>query len=633
MISHHTSHRRKSRRLALSFAAAFGLLALVPLAAQVPSTRGGMGVTPYSNGTTFRVWAPGVDSVHVAGSWNNFSSTAHPMAYEGDEKWSVDIDGAVIGDRFKYVIRNNGGVHWRQDPYSLDVVSDSDDSIIADMGYNWQNGFSMPSWNELVIYEMHIGTYNDTTTWQNGNGTFDSAKDRLDHLQSLGINAVKLMPVMEFPGQTSYGYNPHSQFAPESDYGTPRDLKEFVDAAHGRGIAVIFDVVYNHLGNSPSESTIPLWCFTGDCLGNGGHYFYTDWKKETPWGWARPDYGRGQVREWLRNSAFVWLSEYRGDGLRWDSTSNIRAKTNGGGGYIHDGKTLMQWINNDIDAISGWKISIAEDLQGSSAITRDTNDNDGYGFDSQWDAGFAHAIRDAAKAPTDSGRNMDALRDVLYGRYNGDAYQRVIYTGSHDEDKEGYGHGRLPSLIDGGNSESFFAKKRGTLANAFMLTAPGIPMIFQGQEFLEDGQWGDRQPLDWDKRNRLSGINNMTRDLIRLRRNWYNNTRGLRGQNINVHHVNNSGKVIAHHRWQNGGNGDDVIVIANFSNNRYWNYEVGFPSGGEWKVRFNSDWNGYDSFFDNHPTGRVWPSWGSKDGMRHRGNVSIGRYSLVILSK
>jgi 1,4-alpha-glucan branching enzyme len=126
------------------------------------------------------------------------------------------------------------------------------------------------------------------------------------------------------------------------------------------------------------------------------------------------------------------------------------------------------------------------------------------------------------------------------------------------------------------------------------------------------------------------------RDLIHLRRNWFNNTRGLRGQHINVFHVNDKDKVIAYHRWENGGAGDDVVVVANFSNNTYSNYgyKISFPRPGRWKVRFNSDWNGYDPTFHNTETmetdahAEVYD-----DNMPCCGNISIGPYSAIILSQ
>jgi 1,4-alpha-glucan branching enzyme len=158
-------------------------------------------------------------------------------------------------------------------------------------------------------------------------------------------------------------------------------------------------------------------------------------------------------------------------------------------------------------------------------------------------------------------------------------------------------------------------------------------MIFQGQEFLEDGWFADADPLDWAKATTYGKIIDLYRDLIRLRRNWFNNTRGLRGDHVNVHHVNNNGKVIAYHRWQAGGPGDDVVIIANFSSGTYYNYNVGMPRWGLWRVRFNSDWSGYSSDFANTNSLDTDANGAPKDGMGQSANITVGAYSVVILSQ
>src|SRR5262249_36591610 len=155
----------------------------------------------------------------------------------------------------------------------------------------------------------------------------------------------------------------------------------------------------------------------------------------------------------------------------------------------------------------------------------------------------------------------------------------------------------------------------------------------QGQEFLEDEYFRDSAPLDWGKLKSYPGINALYRDLIRLRRNWFNQTRGLQGQHINVHHVNNADKVIAFHRWENGGPGDDVMVVANFANRSYGSYALGFPREGNWRVRFNSDWHGYSADFGNQLGYDIFAGDGSRDGMPYEANVGIGPYSVLILSQ
>ena len=166
-----------------------------------------------------------------------------------------------------------------------------------------------------------------------------------------------------------------------------------------------------------------------------------------------------------------------------------------------------------------------------------------------------------------------------------------------------------------------------------VFAAPGIPMIFQGQEFLEDKYFRDSVPLDWTKLTTYAGIHALYRDLIRLRRNWFNQTRGLRGQQLNVHHVNNADKVLGLHRWDNGGPGDDVVVVANFANRSYDSYTLGFPRAGQWRVRFNSDWQGYSADFGNQPGYDTVAGGGPMDDMPFQANVGLGPYAVLILSQ
>lgn len=594
----------------------------------VPSSRSGMGATPYNmdqpgRGTSFRVWAPNAETVHVAGDFNQWQSNVVKLQSEGNGHWSIDYRNVVPNQQYKYVIRNGGQTLWRNDPREEQISNSVGNSVIFDPRFKWRDtGFQMPPWNELVIYQMHIGTFNDVAGGRPGD--LKSANARLDHLKDLGVNAIQLLPVHEFAGDFSWGYNPSYPFTVEEAYGGPQQLKTFVDEAHMRGMAVILDIVHNHWG--PSD--LDAWRFDGWSQNNrGGIYFYQDNRAVTPWGDTRPDFGRAEVRQYIRDQAMMFLNEFRIDGFRWDSTVNIRSYS---GGDIPDGWSLMQWINDEIDSTQPWKISIAEDLQDNSWLTKDTGAG-GAGFDSQWNAAFVHPVRSVIELANDDNRNMDDIRNAVNYAYSGDKFERVIYTESHDEVANG--KSRVPETIWPGNAGSWFSRKRSTLGGALVMTAPGIPMMFQGQEFLEDGYFQDTDPLDWSKSTTYSGIQLMYRDLIRLRRNWNNNTKGLSGHNVNFFHQNNNEKVVAFHRWANGGKTDDVVVVMNFRNRTQSNYRIGLPRSGVWRVRFNSDWTGYSSDFGNSfcpdPT-TASIAW---DGLAQSGIISIAPYSILILSQ
>jgi 1,4-alpha-glucan branching enzyme len=602
----------------------------------ISSPRPGMGAIPFDGGTTFRVWAPFASEVAVAGSFNSWQADAASLAQDGGGYWSCDVAHAGIDDQYKFVLRNPAIAEplWKNDPYARSLTNSVGNSIIVGTGtIRTDLGYSTPPWNEMVIYELHVGSFRFDPGSANGRGNFDTVIGQLDYLKDLGINVIQLLPSDEFPADVSWGYNPSYIFAIESSYGGPNGLRRLVDAAHARGIAVIYDVVYNHFG--PDD--LDLWRFDGwDQNGQGGIYFYNDWRNQTPWGNTRPDYGRGEVRQYIRDNALRWLEDRGCDGLRWDATGwirNVFGHNNDPGSDIPEGWGLMQWINSQIRDRQPWKITIAEDMQDNPWVTKPVGDN-GAGFGSQWGSGFLHTLRGALVTPDDGARNMYALRDVIAQRFNNDAFQRVVYTESHDEVAASAGQARVPELISPGQADSFFAQKRSTLGAAIVMTAPGIPMIFMGQEFLTWGAWTDAASLDWSMPARFAGIRSLYRDLIRLRRNWFDTTRGLSGHEINVHHVNDADKVVAFHRWAGGGPRDDVVIIANLANRSYDSYHLGFPRAGGWRVRLNSDWRGYSAAFTGHPSFDLdaGPD-GAADGMPCGGAVGLGPYTCVILSQ
>lgn len=590
----------------------------------------GMGAIPHEGGTTFRVWAPHADSVSVVGDFNDWSAEAHPLTAEGDGYWAANVENARPGDAYKVRIVNGEQTLERIDPYAREVTHSDGVGVVHDPAFDWGEGdpFEMVAWNELVIYEMHVGTFHDEPGGEPGD--FSSAIEKLPYLRDLGITAIEVMPPMEFPGDFSWGYDLSLPFSIESSYGGPDALKAFVKTAHDEGIAVLLDVVYNHFG--PQD--LGLWRFDGWYQDDwGGIYFYNDERAQTPWGNTRPDYGRDPVRRYIRDNALMWLTEYHVDGLRWDMTLYIRTvdgDPSDSDGELPDGWSLMQWVNEDVNKRMPGNITIAEDLREEAWITKDVGAG-GAGFDSQWSARFAHLLRDPIVTQEDDRRDMGAVRKALEGGFGGDMVQRVVYIESHDEVANG--KARVAHEIWPDNTEHWFVKKRSTLGAALVLTAPGIPMLFQGQEFLEDKWFQDKDPLDWDRAGELEGIVNLYRDLISLRRNEEGMTRGLTGQHLDVYHVNDEAKVVAFHRWEEGGPGDDVVVVANFRNQHVEDYLVGLPRDGLWHLRFGSHGASYDDGFEGQASADVEATEGERDGLPHGGLVSLAPYSVIVLSQ
>jgi 1,4-alpha-glucan branching enzyme len=586
----------------------------------------GMGAILLEKGVAFRVWAPHAEEVSVIGDFNRWNARRNPLQSEGNGYWYGEVPEAKVGQGYRFWLQTASGEVTRIDPYARAVTNSIGNGIIHDPNFDWEgDDFHIDNWNSLVIYEMHIGSFSEDA--HETTGTFEKALDRLGHIKRLGANAVQIMPVAEFAGDRSWGYNPSHIFAVESAYGGPNAFKEFIKALHKEGIAVILDVVYNHFG--PSD--LDLWRFDGWSENDGGGiYFYQDWKSLTPWGHSRPDYGRGEVRRFIYDNAMMWLEEYHVDGLRYDATIYIRTVNGPGDQDLAEGWTLLQWINGDVATRFPGTLLIAEDLQSNEWLTKPVEEG-GAGFSAQWDAAFVHPIRAAVIAADDAQRSMPAIAAAISLKYNNAAFQRVIYSESHDEVANG--KARVPQEISPHDPTNFFAQKRSTLAAALVFTAPGIPMLFQGQEFLQGEWFRDDVPLDWDQRQEYRGIVRLYRDLISLRLNRQGLTRGLTGQNMQIHHVNDANNVIAFHRWETGGAGDDTLVVANFTNHPKENYQIGFPVEGLWKLRLNSDAQIYSQDFAGFNSSDVTTKKGNYDGFPATATVNIGPYSVLIFSQ
>lgn len=313
---------------------------------------------------------------------------------------------------------------YRMDPYAGSIKPDAQNvmnAIVASSDTAYDGGlYTTPRWNEAVIYELHIPTFNATT---GSPGTFDTAMMRLPELSQLGVNAIEIMPLGQFSGSASTGYNPGYIFAVEDAFGGPDGFRTYVNAAHALGIAVILDVVYNHVDG------LDLWQFDGWSIEgrfcswcapqpppvavDGGIYFFEDSRAHTPFSHARFDIGRPEVCQYLFDNVTRWLEERFLDGLRFDSTVSIRNIQDQYDNWkleqpVPEGISLLQRFNGYVQKEQPWKIMIAEDLQGDASITAPV-DAGGYGFHAQWDDSFCGKLRWSATASSDNQGNIGDL--------------------------------------------------------------------------------------------------------------------------------------------------------------------------------------------------------------------------------
>jgi 1,4-alpha-glucan branching enzyme len=614
------------------------------LTSQAPSpyvNHFGTYVTPSS--TSFRVWGPECSNIYIFGTFNSWNQSSHPLAPDtnypsgfGSDYWSIAFDQVLTGEAYKYIVHNDeGGKVYRLDPWSREVDWSRGGSVVIDPGSDWTS-FTRPAYNEMVLYELHVGTFNKS---------FDGIIEKIPYLKHLGVNTIQLMPSAEFGGDRSWGYNPEGYYAPESSYGGYNGWKRMVNALHSNGIAVLNDVVYNHCpggeflwqwnGKTEGTFTDPKFSKTGQ---QGGIFYYTRYPDNfwaTYWGLNRPNYSETATRWFLRNNVMHWLDEMHADGLRFDSTITVRHIHWDKNEFIPDGDSLLKWMNESKHADQPSAITIAEDTQDDEWITTRPweSGGNGVGFDSQWHNPGVHALRGQMKIASDSDRDMNTIRDHIQWMNNGRDIALVKYISNHDENANG--KSRLNVEMDWPDGTSYWAKKKFTLGSGIILTSVGIPMIFNGDTILMDKWFSDDIPLEWSRLNAWGGISECFRGMIQCRRNAYGSTKGLTGAGIYMFHVNNGWagggedhKVIAFTRYFDGGGADDVLVILNCCNVAFPDYDLHAEThtflNWDWYLQYTSNRKCYDG---------DWGGGSAADEAKHHvnnGHFSLGPYSVNI---
>lgn len=416
----------------------------------------------------FRVWAPAVERVDL-----RIGKRAWLMEQSGGGWWKVAIDEAGPGTDYGFVL--NGGGAVLPDPRSLwqprGVHGLS--RVLDQEAFAWTHGeWRAPELKDAVIYELHVGTFTPE-------GTFAAAEERLEYLKTLGVTHVELMPVASFPGGRGWGYDGVDLFAPQESYGGPDALKHFVNAAHAYGLAVLLDVVYNHLGPS------------GNYLARFGPYFTGG--HHTPWGDAVNLEGAGsdEVRRFFIDNAKMWLRDYHFDGLRLDAVHAYIDRS-----AVH----FMEQLTTEVRMLERetgrrYAVIAESDLNDPRVVTE--REHGGYGMDAQWSDDFHHALfalltGDRSGYYADFGRMADvakALREVfvLDGRYS--AYRER----THGRPVEGLppwrflgyaqNHDQVGNRAKGERLNALTTEGRAKIAAVLIMTAPFVPLIFQGEEW------------------------------------------------------------------------------------------------------------------------------------------------------
>jgi maltooligosyltrehalose trehalohydrolase len=418
-------------------------------------------------GVHFRVWAPAPRKIalHVDGR-------DLPLRDEGNGYFSLHVPEAAAGSRYGYRVDDyppcaDPASRLQPDgPHGLSAVTNLDD-------YNWQDGdWRGAKLSDQVIYEMHVGTFTPEGTWR-------AAAEKLPLLAEVGISTIEMMPIADFPGSFGWGYDGVCFFAPTRLYGTPNDLKRFIDTAHRIGIAVILDVVYNHFG--PDGNFLPRF----------SDYYLTD-KYPNEWGQAINFDGPHcePVREFVRENAAYWIREFHFDGLRLDATQQIFDASR-----EHVLTELAHAARENADGRD--VLIVAENEPQESKIVRPI-ERGGYGLDALWNDDFHHSARVA----------LTGHREAYYSDYTGSAAELAaavkhgfLYQGQRSawqRKRRGFpsrdiermrritfleNHDQVANSATGRPLSSFVDAGLWRAMTALLLLGPGTPMLFQGQEF------------------------------------------------------------------------------------------------------------------------------------------------------
>ncbi len=414
--------------------------------------------------TRFRIWAPSSPAVSVEVE----GRPAQVLVPEGDGWFSADAT-AGAGVRYRYRVTPDLLV---PDPASRAQAGDVHDaSIVVDpRAYEWRNaGWRGRPWHETVLYEIHVGAV----------GGFQALERDLPRLRDLGVTAIELMPIADFPGSRNWGYDGVLPFAPDAAYGTPEDLKAMIDAAHGHGLMVFLDVVYNHFGPDGAY----LHAYAKEFFDEGVH---------TPWG-AAIDFKKQPVRDFFEANALYWLNEYRFDGLRFDAVHAIaeedwllglaeRIRRDVGDRHVH---LVLENENNAAHLLRGTTASPGFDAQwnddGHNVLhPLLTGESESYYEDFAGD-GARKLARVLAEGFLFQGEEMAHL-----GHARGEPSAHlpptafVLFLQNHDQVGNRALGERLPQLADPRSLRA---------AAALLLLCPQIPMLFMGEE------WGASTPF------------------------------------------------------------------------------------------------------------------------------------------
>lgn len=524
-----------------------------------------------ANYIEFDLFAPNNKAATLIGSFSNGKEIPMSKGSDGYFRTKVDLEDGVYEYKFRIQTKSPKFKpdQWVEviDPYATNVneekqigtVRIKDGKRIVDT-YVWQHDDKpLPENHELVVYEMHVADFTGGEVDPDKRGKYLDAIEKLDYLKELGINAIELMPVNEYPGDYSWGYTVRHFFATESSYGSTEDLKRFIDQCHARGIRVFMDGIYNH-----TDEECPLLL-----IDRNYWYYQNKHYPEDPGNYWGPEFNYDNYDEkldvkpawkYVGDVVRYWIQEYHIDGIRFDA---VRQLAN---------DEFLEWLAHQAKKNTAPKpfYNIAEHIPDTSKITAPEGP-----LDACWHESFRYFLIPHICGET---FELEKLKEVLDPRRQGyaTAINVVNYVSTHDRERV------FRELGDRGIFDRA-AFRRAKLAAVILITAMGVPMLWMGEEFGEHKRKSQTvtQPkkIAWALLDREENrdLFEYYKSLIALRKQYI----ALQSDNIEFFHENPEAKVFAYLRTQDTGS--PVVVIANFSDQNFVDYRIPNIDNGKWQ--------------------------------------------------
>jgi 1,4-alpha-glucan branching enzyme len=543
---------------------------------------------------TFVLNAPYKPYVSLVGDFNDWDARAHQMTPNGDGRWWItlphpgptrygyyvavdDLAHAWVGDPYATQLRWNGEGAW--------AYLDDDRTSFAWSDAAWRT----PPLRDLVIYELCVRDF--AGRWEASRhryGDFRGMLDYVDYLADVGVNAVELMPIQAFPGESSWGYNPVFYFSVADVYGEPRDLKEFVDACHGRGMAVILDVALNHAwGDHPYYQIYPeMYGKRGEWLADWNPFFHHTPREVNGWGGVDWDHFTPLTTRYFQDMVRYWLREYHVDGFRFDWVCGVDYDSGDPmrpGFNPYHGIAAVAWAarQEKPDCVligEFWQLSGTHPDKSAAKLLRETE------VDAVWHGPFHHALERVLNQrweweKEDIFRALGGFRE--FGHRT--ATDVVNYTCSHDEVRpeheiKYYAFPHIPRPK--GMSLQDAALAKALLGLVALFASPGVPMIYAGQEYGEDApRTIDFCPLNWDRMHqpRHRKYLNTVRRLIEARRRHG----ALRSDDVLFERDDFARDRVVRFTRRDDATGDVALVALNFDSAAK-SIPIAIPHTGRW---------------------------------------------------